>query len=233
MEKIMIKSSTRKELGKNACKSLRKGGFIPAIVYKGGKESLPILIESKDLWYAMHTEAGENAIITLDIADGKKKSKKTVIIQETQTDSVNDKLLHVDFHEISLTEKIKVKVPVSLKGEPVGVREEDGVLSQVIWEVEVECLPMEIPERIEVSVEELRIGDTVCVKDIETLEGVQVLDEPEQAIAVVNLPQAEEEVVPEEAAAEEMEEPELIKKGKKEEEEGAAAEEGEQAPSGE
>jgi len=233
MEKIMIKTSVRKARGTIACKHLRKDGFIPAIVYKGGKESLPILIESKDLWHAMHTEAGENAIITLDIADGKKKSKRTVIIQETQTDSVKDKLLHVDFHEISLTERIKVKVPVGLKGEPAGVKEEDGVLSQVVWEVEVECLPMEIPEQIEVSVEELRIGDTACVKDIEPLEGVQVLDDPEQAIAVVNPPQAEEELVPEEAeAAEEMEEPELIKKGKKEEEEGAA-EEGEEAPSGE
>jgi len=232
MEKIILKASIREEKGKIACKHLRKDGFIPAVVYKGGKEATPIFVNNKELWHAMHTEAGENAIITLDISGDKKNSQKTVIVKETQSHPVRDELLHVDFSEISLTEKIKVNVPVHLKGEAAGVKDEDGVLNQVLWELEVECMPMSIPESIEVNVEELMIGDAVHIKDVAPPEGVVILDDPEQVIAGVNPPQAEEEPEgEEEGAGEEGEEPEVIKKGKKEEEgEEGSEEAAEEAP---
>lgn len=239
MEKIDIKVSARQTKGKSACKHLRRDGFVPGIVYKGGEKSLPIYIDSKDLWHALHTEAGENAIITLNIADGKKKSEKTVIVRETQTDPVKDELLHVDFYEISLTEEIKVKVPVNVKGEAVGVKEDEGVLNQVLWELEVECKAMAIPENIEIHVDELRIGNAIHVKDIAPPQGVRILDDPEQVIVGVNPPHVEEveEAPAEEALGEEAAEPEVIKKGKKEEEEipeeeAAAKEEKEEKPSG-
>ncbi|MCK4852314.1 MAG: 50S ribosomal protein L25 [Candidatus Omnitrophica bacterium] len=229
MEKIILKASVREERGKNACKQLRKSGFIPAVVYKGGGESLALSLGDRELWRAMHTEAGENAIITLDITGGKKKLDKTVILRGTQLDPIRDKLLHVDFHEISLTEKIKVKVPVSIKGEAAGVKEEGGILNQVLWEVEVECMALKIPEHVEVNVEGLRIGDAIHVKEIEVPAEVNILDDPEQMIVAVNPPHVEEEEA-EEVPVEEGEEPELIKKGRKEEE-GAAEEEA--APAGE
>jgi large subunit ribosomal protein L25 len=231
MEKIILKATVREELGKSACKHIRKEGRIPGVVYKDGEKALSVHMDSKDLWRALHTDAGENAIITMDITGGSKNTQKTVIVQETQTDPVNDYFLHVDFHEISLEEALKVDVPIQLKGEAPGVTEDKGVLTQIMWEMEVECLPTAIPERIDVNVSELRIGDAVHIKEITPPEGVKFLADPEDVVVTVNLPEKEEEVV-EEVVEEgaEAAEPEVIKKGKKEEEE--APEEGAEAPKG-
>jgi large subunit ribosomal protein L25 len=229
MEKIILKAEIREGVGKDACKHLRRDGKIPAVVYKEGKKSLSVQVDSNDLWHALHTDAGENAIITMDIS-GDKATKKTVIVQETQQDPINDKFLHVDFHEISLKEALKVNVPVHLKGEAIGVTEEDGILSQILWELEVECLPTAIPERIEINVEELKIGDAIHIQEVTPPEGVKILGEPEDVIVTVTPPKAEEEIEEVEEGAEEgAEEPEVIKKGKKEEEEGEEAPE-EEAP---
>ena len=231
MEKVILKAASREGLGKNASKHLRKEGMIPAVVYKDGKTGVNVQVDGKALWHALHTEAGENAIITMDISDGEKNLKKTVIVKEIQHDPIKDDFIHVDFHEISLKEKLKVKVPIAVKGEAVGVKEDDGVLAQIAWEVEVECLPTEIPEHIDVNVDELRIGDAIHIQEIPPIPGVKILDDPEQVVVTVNPPKAEE-VVEEEVPAEGEEEPEVIKKGKQEEEE-APAEEEAAAPEGE
>ena len=219
MEKVILKATLREDFGKEACKQLRKRGRIPGVTYKEGKKALSVHVDDKDLWHALHTEAGENAIITMDISGGEKEVKKTVIVRELQNDPINEKFVHVDFHEISLKDKLKVKVPITIKGEAVGVQEESGVLTQEAWELEVECLPTEIPEHIEVHVEELRIGDSIYVKDIEAPKDVVVLDDPEHIVVSVIPPKLEEEVPEEEEAEEGAEEPEIIKKGKAEEEE--------------
>ena len=215
MEKIILKAESREGLGKIANKHLRKEGKVPAVVYKGGKIGTNIFVDKKDLWHALHTEAGENAIITLDIA---KDGKKTVIVHEIQTEPVHDDALHVDFHEISLSEKLKVTVPFTIKGEAVGVKEEEGILAQVVWDIEVECLPTAIPEHIDVRVDDLKIGDAIHVKDVEFPEGVVPMADEEQLIVHITPPKTEEE--PEEVPeGEEEAEPEVIKKGKQEEEE--------------
>jgi len=225
MEKVILKAIIRGELGKAASRHARKDGKIPAVVYKGGKQGLNVEVDSKALWHALHTEAGENAVITLDISGDDKQVKKTVIVQDVQQDPLNDKFLHVDFHEISLKEKIKVDVPVVVKGEAKGVTDENGVLAQAAWELAVECLPTAIPESIVVHVEELGMNEAIHVKDLKVPEGVKVLDDPEDVVVAVHPPQAEE--VEEEAVEGEegVEEPEVIKKGKGEEE-GEASEEG-------
>ncbi|MDP8259360.1 MAG: 50S ribosomal protein L25 [Candidatus Aadella gelida] len=221
MEKVMLDAEQREVFKKGGCKHLREEGKIPGVVYKAGKKGTSIHIDAKALGQALHTEAGENAIITLNISAGEKPSKKTVIVQEIQRNPLSEKYVHVDFHEISLTEKLKVSVPVNVKGEAVGVTEEKGVLTQVLWELEVECLPTAIPEHLDVRVEELRIGDAIHIEEMEAPEGVTFLEEPETVVVSVSPPAAEEEeAVVEEEGAEEGEEPELIKKGKKEEEEG-------------
>lgn len=225
MEKITLKAEVRDELGKGACKQLRKKGIIPGIIYKDGEKGVSVQIDTKALWHALHTEAGENAIITMDISDGSGSLEKTVILQEMQIDPVKDTFVHVDFREISLKDKLKVKVPVALKGEAIGVTEEEGVLSQISWELEVECLPTAIPEHINVNVEGLRINDAIHVKDLTMPEGVEVLEDPDQVVVSVHPPQAEEEEAPEEGLEEEGAEPEVIKKGKGEEE-GEEAEDG-------
>ena len=112
MEKITLNAQLREKYGKGGCKKLRKDGLIPCVVYKEGKATVNIQVDSKDLWHAVHSKAGENAIITMNI-DGEAKQQKTVIVREIQHDPLNDKFVHVDFHEISLKEKIKVKPAVS------------------------------------------------------------------------------------------------------------------------
>ncbi|KJJ83733.1 Ribosomal protein L25 [Candidatus Omnitrophus magneticus] len=227
MKEITIKTIERKEKGKNQCKHLRAKGFVPGIVYKGGKKGLSVSVDSKEIWHAMHTEAGGNAIITLDIVDtASKKLKKTVIIQETQMDPLNDKLIHVDFVEISLTEKIKVKVPIAMKGEAPGVKEESGVLHAIMWEIEVECLPKNIPQHIDIDVSSLRVGDTIHLKDIKLPEGVAFVGDLDQLVLNISAP-VEEEGAATLEGAEGVAEPELIKKGKKEEEGGEETASGE------
>ena len=226
MEKITLKATTREESGKSVCKHLRREGRIPAVVYKDGKKGINLHVDNKELWHTLHTGAGENAIITMEIDAEGKHSTKTVIVKDVQVDPVNDRFIHVDFCEISLTEKLKVQVPITLKGEAVGVLEEKGVMTQGVWELEVECLPTAIPAHLDVNVSELKLGDAIHVKDIKIPEGVKVLDDPEQVVVSVTLPkEEEEEVTAEGAEAEGAEEPEVIKKGKKEEELEEGAEE--------
>lgn len=218
MEKVFLKAELRENSGKESCKKIRKIGQVPGIIYKDGHKGQNVRVDRKSLWHAMHTQAGENAIITMEIAGKGEPLEKTVIVQDTQYDPVNDFLLHVDFHEISLTEKLKVEVPVVVKGVPIGVAEEEGVLNQAFWELEVECLASQIPKHIDVYADNLHIGDAIHVKDIKVPEGVVILADPEQVVVSVNLPKME---VEEEAPVETAEEPEVIKKGKKEEEEEA------------
>ena len=215
MEKIILKAIEREETGKGASKRFRKEGQIPAVVYKGGNKATIFTVEQKALWHVIHTGAGENAIITLNI-EGKEKNKtKTVIVKEVQHHNIKDAITHVDFQEISMKEKLRVNVPISIKGEAPGVTAEGGVLNQVEWELEVECLPTEIPEHIILQVEQLHLNEAIHIKDI-TIDGdVVIIGDPEQVVLTIALPAAEEET---EEEIESIEgEPELIKKGKKEE----------------
>jgi len=220
MEKVVVNAQIREEVGKTKVKELRKQDVIPAVVYKDGKESMNIKINRREVFDALHTSAGGNVIITLKIKGDKKKTDRFCIIKETQRDPLKDNVIHLDLNEISLTEKIKVKIPVHPHGEAEGVVKDEGVLDHPLWEIEVECLPTEIPEKIEVEVAEMKIGDTVYVKDLKVPPNVKVLSDPELTVLSV-VPPAKEEVVEEVPAEGELEEPEVIAKGKKEEEEEA------------
>jgi large subunit ribosomal protein L25 len=213
MENVNLQAFARPETGKSAAKHVRQKDMVPAVVYKDGETGISVKVGSKDLVKALHTEAGLNAIITLNISDGSEVNTRTVIVKETQIDPMTDKLIHADFHEISLEEKINVNVPITVKGEAVGVTEEKGVFTQTLWEIEVECLPTQIPEKIEVNIESLRIGDAIHVKDLSIPEGIEVLEDAEQVVASVHHPETEETEEPEEEGAVE---PELIKRGKEE-----------------
>lgn len=217
MEKVILNAEKREELGKIKAKDLRKKNIIPAVICKSGKESISLKIAREDLQEALHTAAGENVLITLKIKDDEKK-ERTCIIKEIQKEPLKDSIIHVDLNEISLTEKLKVKVPVHPHGEAEGVVKDGGALDHALWEVEVECLPTDIPEKIVVEVAQMKIGDAVYVKDLKLPSGVKVLNDPELTILSV-VPPAKEEVV-EEVPSEEGFEPEVISKGKKEEAEG-------------
>ncbi len=218
MQQVKIKTQRRDETGKKNTRAIRKQGIIPAVVYKEGQKTLSISLSERELIHALHTSAGENVIINLQIGDKNKKDQnKTVIIKEIQHHPIKGNLLHVDFYEISLTEVITVKVPIETKGEAIGVKRDSGVLEHMLWELEVECLPTEIPEKIEVDIDKLEIGDAIYVKDLIIPPQIKVLNDLETIAICVEPPRAEEapEAAPEEEA---VVEPELIKKGKEPEE---------------
>lgn len=233
MEKVILKSELRQGAGKRIAKDLRKKDLIPAVVYKGGKGAVSLQLSKSDLAEVLHTKAGANVIITLKISGddpstgsgsrNEKAKDKTVLIKEIQRSPVKGDILHVDFNEISLTETLKVSVPLASRGEPSGVKKDGGTLEHVMWELQVECLPTNIPEKIEVDVAEMNIGDAVYVKNITPPEGVKVLNDPELIALIVKPPKVEAPAA--EAAEEAAAEPELIRK-KKEVEEA----EGEEAP---
>ena len=221
MEKIILKADKRDSTGKEAGSRMRKNGVIPAIVYKKAENAVPVGVTLKDLFPVLHTTAGENVIISMEIFNHenpeKPDMKKTVIIKEIQYHPVKGDILHLDFQEISLTEKITVEIPIETKGDPVGVKSDGGVLDHPIKELNIECLPADIPEKISVNVENLKIGDSIRVKDLNIPSGVTVLDDPEQTVASVVPPEAEEAVSEEEALTDAAAEPEVIKQKKPEE----------------
>ena len=225
-EVVTLDAALREEAEVGKSSRLRRGGFVPAVVYGEKKKTMALKIERGRLIKFMHAHhGGENIVITLRIAAGKKNEEKSVLISEIQKHPVNDDILHVDFHEISLTERIEVKVPVETKGESIGVKQDGGVLEQVLWEIEVECLPTQIPEKFEVDISAMKIGDDIHIRDLKVPEGVEVKQDLELLVLSV-VPPRKEEPVPEVAVEGEAEptEPEVIKKEKKEEEEVPEAE---------
>jgi large subunit ribosomal protein L25 len=217
MKEVILKADIREELGSRQVKVLRKSGFIPAVFYSG-KKSQALKIDRFSLVKFLHEHKDENVIINLKIAEDAKKSKdNTVMIKDIQYDPVTEEIVHLDFNKISLTESISVRVSVEAKGEPAGVKEDGGVLEHILWELEIECLPKDIPKSIEVDVSNLRIGDAVHIKDIKLPGAVKVKHEPE-AIVLSVAPPAKEEVAPAEEVleAEAAAEPEVIREKKEE-----------------
>lgn len=221
MDEILIEAESRVEIGKTKVKDLRRGGAIPAVIYGEGTSSLALKISRHAFLQLMHQKRIENAIIKLEVK-GDKKASRACMIREIQQDPVNGEVLHIDFNEISLTKAIKVNVPVVTVGEPVGVKQDGGSLEHILWEVEIECLPTDIPKNIEVNVSALKIGDSIHVKDVVFPAKVKVLTDTSSVIVSVAAPM-KEEVAPaegEEAKAE----PEVIKEKKPEAAEGGEKE---------
>lgn len=214
MEKVNLKAELREMAGKGIARKLRSTGKIPAIVYKGGK-STPLMVDRKEIVKILSSEAGEQALINLQIGDG---SEKIAIIRDYQLDPINGEMLHADFFEISLKEKIRMTVPVVVVGkEPVGVKQKGGILQHITRDVEIEGLPTIIPERVEVDASALDVGDSIHVRDISVKEGLRVLADGEMVIVSVIPPISEgklEEILTAATVPGEMKEPELVKKPK-------------------
>ena len=226
MEELSLEAKIRKESGKGKARGLRREGSIPAVVYGMGKKSQPVSVSRSDLLKLIHQHHIETALINLKIKEDDKKTKGyDCIIKELQYDPLKGDIVHVDFNQISLTKAIKVNIPVAAKGEPVGVKQDNGAVEHILWEVEVECLPKNIPEKIEIDVSNLKINDAILVRDLPAPSGVKILNDPEATVLSVAPPVKEEVVeVPEEAVPTE---PEVIKEKKPEAEE---KEEGEEKP---
>ena len=219
----MLEAEARSEVGKSKVKELRRKGFIPGVVYSGGKDALSIKMSRHELLRLTHQHRIENVVINLKVKGDKENVSHPCMIKEIQHDPVKGDITHIDFNEISLTKLIKVNVPVVTKGEPVGVKQEGGSLEHILWEIEVECLPTDIPKNFEVDVSALNIGDSLHVKDITFPPKIKVLVDSEAVVLSVAAPMKEEVV---EAAVEGQEkaEPEVIKEKKEEPAEAAEVE---------
>lgn len=226
MDLVDLHASIREERGKKFSKRLREDGLVPAVVYKKGDDTISLKVDRRDLLKALRTEAGENVIIKLHMDSAKKRKEHTVIIKELQRHPFKDQVLHVDFQEISLTDTLKVKVPITAKGEAIGVKQDAGVLQQVLWELDIECLPTDIPEKIEVDISGLKIGGSLYVSDIKAPGGIKLLDDPGGIVFSVEHPKAVEEVVVQPAEGG-VQEPEVLREKKEKPEEEASAEEAE------
>jgi large subunit ribosomal protein L25 len=222
MDELLLEAQLREEIGKNKSKALRHQGLIPAVVYSDGKESMSIKISRSELIKLIHQHQIENAIITLKVKDDKKKAGRPCMIKEMQHDPVKGDILHIDLYEISLTKVLKVSVPVTTKGEAPGIKADGGSLEHIMWEIEIECLPTDIPKNIEVDISNLKIGDAIHIKDIQFPPKLKVLHDPESIVLSVAEPMKEEVAAPVEGEA--ATEPEVLKEKKEEPAEGKEAE---------
>lgn len=223
MEEIFLEVEIRKETGRGKVKDLREAGFIPAVVYAQGKESFPLKVSHSALLQLVHQHRLEGVVINLKVKDDKKDKPRPCLIKEIQYHPVHGDIVHVDFNEISLTKAIKVNIPVVAKGEPAGVKQEGGSLEHILWEIEIECLPTNIPRNIEIDVSAMKIGDSVHIKDLIVPSGVKILNDASAIVLSVTAPMKEE--VPVEAVeGEEKQEPEVIKEKKDVPAEGQEAE---------
>jgi large subunit ribosomal protein L25 len=219
---VNLKSERRDGVGKGVARKLRAAGSIPGVYYGRGEAPIALAMNAKEIEGMLHGAAAANVIVDLHVS-GAAAADRKALIREIQRDPVGGHILHIDLQHISLTERIVVEVPVELVGTPTGVKDGGGILEHLLRAVEVECLPTDIPNRLEVDVTLLNIGDTLHVSDIKA-ERVTIKTEGERAIATVVPPTILEEVAP--AAAEGVVEPELVKKKEGEEEEAEGGKEG-------
>ncbi|HBB88807.1 MAG TPA: 50S ribosomal protein L25 [Blastocatellia bacterium] len=219
---ITVRAKTREGRGKNDARRARVAGMVPVTVYGGEGGTVAALAPLRDLAAILRSESGRNTIFTLDI-EGVGSSE--VMFHERQVDPIRGRLIHADFTRLVKGQKIEVTVPLHLTGEPVGVREEQGVLEQIIRELEIRCEPREIPDVINVDVSNLGVHDVLHISDIQIAEGIEILTPAETVIATVGVVK-EEPVAAPVVEAEGPAEPEVIGKGKKEDEAGGEPEKG-------
>lgn len=215
---VVLKGKIR-TTGKSVSRKLRREKLIPAIVYGEKYENLAICIEEKEFLSIFKKAFGfsENVLISLEIEDNAKPVvKQTVLIKDVQIHPVSRKILHVDFYRVSLDKRIKLKVPIVLVGHAVGVSL-GGIPEFVLREVEVECMPLDIPDKIEVDISSLNIGDTIHVKDLPVKEGVKLLIDPENVVISILPPTAPETSETLTSAESLINEPERIVRKRKEE----------------
>jgi large subunit ribosomal protein L25 len=225
-----VEGKIREERGKGPARRIRLTGLIPATLYGGAKQAMALSVNAKQLARILRSETGHNTIFKVQVAGAREEN---AIVKDWQVDPVSGSLLHVDLYRVAMDVRMRVKVPVHTFGEPQGVKLQGGIFEMVTREVEVECLPSDIPEEFKVDVSELLIGRQLRAADLPLDPNkVKLVTDPQRVLAHVVTLKKEEEPAPEAAVATETApaEPEVIKKGKKEEEGEEEAEGGAAAP---
>jgi large subunit ribosomal protein L25 len=219
----VVEAQPREAKGKNVARRVRRAGKVPAVVYGAGKPPVAVSVDPKQIARILHSASGYNTIFDLQL-DGERTK---AMIVDWQTEPIKGSILHLDLKRIAMDQRLKVEVPIVLKGEAAGVKQQGGILDQVLREVELECLPGDIPSHIEADVAHLVFGQVLRVSDLPVDRSkIRILTEADQVVAHVTSVKEEAAPTPEAAAAEAAAapaEPEVIKKGKQEAEEGAEA----------
>src|SRR5438445_1154854 len=221
-ETNLLEAQPRTAGNKNDARRIRRSGKIPGVVYGAGKSALSVSLDPRQVSRILHSETGHNTVFDLAL-DGE-RSKAMIV--DWQYEPIKGSLLHIDLKRIAMDQKLRVNVPIELVGEPAGVKQQGGILEQITREVEIECLPGDIPNDIELNVAELVFGMVLRVTDLPKSDKIKFLTDPDQPVAhIISI--KEEEAPSAEAVAGEAAtaaaEPEVIKKGKQETEEGAEA----------
>ena len=202
MQDIKLKTRIREEKGTKIAHKLRSEGEVPGVLYGHNENPIKLVLPAHELWYILHNATSEHLILTLDV-EGTAENDVLTLVRDVQHHPVTGDILHVDFQRISLTEKIKVGVPVILQGLARGVKEFGGILDHGVREITMHCTPKQIPEAIEVDVTDMEIGDSVHISDIvERYSGLEFLDGTNVTLAHVSPPK-KLEILKEEAEAEE------------------------------
>ena len=215
MQRPVLTAEIREGVGKEKAKKLRAKGLIPAIFYGPRSQTIPLVIDSKELAKVLQTEAGENVLIDLDIRKGAQSDRKVVMLKDIQIDSLQSITLHTDFFEVAMDEMVTVEVPVHLVGKPEGTKM-GGILDQIRRVIQIQCFPGDIPKSIDIDVSPLKIGDSIHVQDIQ-VEKAKIISDTNFTIATVLPPVVEEKVV--EAVAPEAAEGVEVKEKEEEEKE--------------
>jgi len=218
-ESNLVEAQPRTERGKNETRRVRRGGRVPAVLYGAKKPSLTLSVDPKQITRILTSATGHNTIFDLQAGDERTKA----MIVDWQYEPIKGALLHIDLKRIAMDERLKVSVPIMLKGEAAGVKQQGGILEQVLREVELECLPADIPSHIEADVSELVFGKLLRVSDLPHISRIKFLTDPNQTVAHIISVKEEVAPTPEAVAAEAAAapaEPEVIKKGKQEVAEG-------------
>jgi large subunit ribosomal protein L25 len=216
MELVELKANYRSETGKKGAKKCRNLGLVPGILYGKKEKPSPVSVDPKELNRVLHTRAGTNAIIKLTVDET--NEAVNVVVKELQVDTIKGNMTHVDFCHISLDELIQTAVPFRVVGEAPGVKQ-GGILEHTLWELEIESLPLNIPDAIEVDISQLELGDSLLVGDLQVPEGITILSDWDAPVVSIIAPRVEP--TPEEVAAPPVEgaEPEVITRTEKEAEE--------------
>jgi large subunit ribosomal protein L25 len=218
-KQVKLAAERRTEIGRSAVRKLKARGAVPAIIYGAKDKPEPLQISRRDINALLSHASGENILVELEIAgDGK---NRLALVQEVQHSPVGGDVLHVDFHAVSMDERIEAEVPLEPIGIPNGVKNFGGLLEQNVRALAIECLPKDLPDKLTVDVSALEIGDSIHVRDIALPEGVRTKIQPDLTVFSVLAPTVEEEPVAEVAAEAAAAGPEVIRE-KKEEPEGAA-----------
>lgn len=216
MAELTVDAEIRQEFGKNANRRTRASGRVPGIVYGRGLDSIAVSVDSKDLEKILHSESGQNTIFKLSYGE----DSPDVLIRDYQVDPVEDHFLHADFQTVNMHEMMTFQVPVEAVGVAEGVKVHGGILDTVLREIELECLPADLPDHVRVDITHMGIGESVRVSNFEVdASKIKVLSDPGLVVFTVIPPAVEEEPEVEVEEVDEGAEPEVIGKGKAEEEE--------------